>query len=212
MSKLMFLRAKQSHQILLAEPIQNANISIRFVSNKKLGSKSSIFQQAPQHGTARQTNWREPNQLAQKEWMQPSGLSSFSIWPLISSCLLMANLWTGWLPQKIRLMDPLMTQPKEISSNHPPLRHSTKPLGITGQAVVPALLFRSMTMSSILLLLKCYIKLNLTVLIFQEWINLWQCTSTMDLNALHQLFLGNIQSLLESHALISCCIAINYKL
>jgi len=65
---LQILRhAKLLHLTHLVEPMKAANTSIRFVSNLQLGSRSSIFLQVPQNGTARQTNWQEPNQLAPKE-------------------------------------------------------------------------------------------------------------------------------------------------
>ena len=79
MSQQMLLDAQQYQQILLAEPMEAANISIRFASNLPLGSKSSIFQLGPLSGTARQTIWQEPNQQALKEVMLLSGLLSLSI-------------------------------------------------------------------------------------------------------------------------------------
>jgi len=79
MSQQMLPDALQYQQILLADPMEAANISTKFASNLKLGSKSSIFQLVPLHGSARQMDWQEPNQLAQKEVMLLSGLSVFPI-------------------------------------------------------------------------------------------------------------------------------------
>ena len=79
MSQQMLPDALQYQQILLADPMEAANTSTRFASNLKLGSKSSIFQLVPQHGSPRQMDWQEPNQLASKEVMLLSGPSSFSI-------------------------------------------------------------------------------------------------------------------------------------
>ena len=70
----MSLSVKQILPALLAEPMQAANTSTRFASNRILGSRSSIFQLVPQSGSARQMGWLELNRLEPKEPMPPSGL------------------------------------------------------------------------------------------------------------------------------------------
>ena len=76
MFQQMFQHAKQKLQLLLAELIQSANTTIRNVSNLRLGFKSSIFLEMPHNGLAKQTNLLEPNLLAWKAPLMPSGLLS----------------------------------------------------------------------------------------------------------------------------------------
>ena len=109
----MSLSVKQILPALLAEPMQAANTSTRFASNRILGSRSSIFQLVHPSGSARQMDWLELNRLAKKEPILPSGLPNSSIWPLISSCLSMVTLRTGSWPKKIRSMDQVTALPRE---------------------------------------------------------------------------------------------------
>ena len=79
LSHQMLPHAQHQEQVLLVDPMEAANTSIRFASNLKLGSKSSIFQLILHNGTARQTNWQEPNLQVPKEITLPNGQLSFSI-------------------------------------------------------------------------------------------------------------------------------------